>query len=556
MKVYYNTSDKEYIIHSDEIITKIEINGVQMDLINNEKVITFPYEKTASKTIKVNEQEVDVIFQKLINPFSENAVVTKNLNGTKLIKLFNNPYVAKYKLTGKNMKVGVVDGGAVYKHYEFSNLNRVVFQNTTFTDQHSTHVCGTICANGYNPAAKGCAPECLIYSYNFNNYINSIISLAKTDVNSINNSYGFSNGWEYGNYYLGFTYEYYMSNYKTNPSLLVDKDFGKYTIFSNQIDTLVRTYPKVVLCFAAGNDRNDGYSGAGNWYVEKADGTVMTMNPVNFPPPKNDGNFDCVGTLACAKNVITVGATLDTSITTASFSSWGPTDDLRIKPDVVTNGDNVFSTSNTGYKQYITMSGTSMATPFATGCCILIQQFIKEQLKYFPVAATTKAILIHGATATTINGKNGYGLVDMNKSLKFLDNIILKRSFLYNDILISTVPIKYTVNYTSLVVTLCWSDIPGSPNTGAANNTAKSIINQIGLYVQANNQFYYPYRLEAMGSDAVQKQNATHNAALMVNYDNVQKIVINTVSGNAIINIIPIKITGVQRFSVCISPLL
>jgi hypothetical protein len=59
-----------------------------------------------------------------------------------------------------------------------------------------------------------------------------------------------------------------------------------------------------------------------------------------------------------------------------------------------------------------------------------------------------------------------------------------------------------------------------------------------------------------MGSDAVQKQNATHNAALMVNYDNVQKIVINTVSGNAIINIIPIKITGVQRFSVCISPLL
>ena len=42
-----------------------------------------------------------------------------------------------------------------------------------------------------------------------------------------------------------------------------------------------------------------------------------------------------------------------------------------------------------------------------------MQQFIQEQLKYLPVSATTKACLIHGAINKTINGKYGYGLINM-----------------------------------------------------------------------------------------------------------------------------------------------
>lgn len=87
-----------------------------------------------------------------------------------------------------------------------------------------------------------------------------------------------------------------------------------------------------------------------------------------------------VGSPACARNVITIGAT-DKQDAIASYSSRGPTSDGRVKPDLCFPGSSITSAraKNTamGSPQndfYTTASGTSMATPHATGTCALVLQ--------------------------------------------------------------------------------------------------------------------------------------------------------------------------------------
>ena len=84
-----------------------------------------------------------------------------------------------------------------------------------------------------------------------------------------------------------------------------------------------------------------------------------------------------------SKNILTVGAVNDavsggvrspSAGTMSSFSSWGPCDDGRIKPDVVANGVSVNSPIDTSDSAYASYGGTSMATPSATGAAALLTQ--------------------------------------------------------------------------------------------------------------------------------------------------------------------------------------
>jgi serine protease AprX len=78
--------------------------------------------------------------------------------------------------------------------------------------------------------------------------------------------------------------------------------------------------------------------------------------------------------------VITVGAVND-SDQIANFSSRGPTSDGRVKPDIVFPGVNTAAAQASGTALgtvvapgYIQISGTSMATPHATGSVALLLQ--------------------------------------------------------------------------------------------------------------------------------------------------------------------------------------
>lgn len=89
----------------------------------------------------------------------------------------------------------------------------------------------------------------------------------------------------------------------------------------------------------------------------------------------NEGNGDGVrGTLLCpadADSILSVGAiTINGSL--AYFSSTGPTNDGRIKPDVVTPGVSIYSAQIPGPSTYGYSQGTSASTPITAGIAALV----------------------------------------------------------------------------------------------------------------------------------------------------------------------------------------
>ena len=89
----------------------------------------------------------------------------------------------------------------------------------------------------------------------------------------------------------------------------------------------------------------------------------------------------------------------------SEFSSWGPTHDLKIKPEITAHGGEITSTVPGGYGE---QSGTSMASPNMAGFTALVRSYIKNALnKKDPVEINRLAMQLIMSTATTAYDQDG-----------------------------------------------------------------------------------------------------------------------------------------------------
>ncbi|MEC7168169.1 MAG: S8 family serine peptidase [Candidatus Thermoplasmatota archaeon] len=106
-----------------------------------------------------------------------------------------------------------------------------------------------------------------------------------------------------------------------------------------------------------------------NRYANK----MMSQGIALFIAAGNNAVSAQIGTPGSAEDAITVGA-LDKDSSIAIYSSQGPTEEGRVKPNIAFVGSDVMSVAHNTGDGYVAFSGTSMATPGAAGVAALMLQ--------------------------------------------------------------------------------------------------------------------------------------------------------------------------------------
>ncbi|NLS92909.1 MAG: S8 family serine peptidase, partial [Planctomycetaceae bacterium] len=435
-------------------------------------------------------------------------------------------------LDGFGYTVGVWDGGTVLAtHQEFGS--RVSVLDPPSTDDHATHVAGTIGAAGVDPAAEGMATAVDIQSFDWDDdFIEMRANSGIIDVT--NHSYGYSSGWDWSSDPSSPTGWRDIWWGDMSVSNTEDTKFGSYLAVTAELDDVLYDNPKLLSVWSAGNDRGEdywNYSGDGIYaaFFSVNPGLpgwlrpgFYLVNSATIPPPSADGNagtgYDSVGAIQTAKNNLTVGAVNDvivdpyssSDIQMSTFSGWGPTDDGRVKPDVVGNGVQVYSSVDTSNTAYDTKNGTSMASPNVAGTAVLLKQHIENSIPSFsPLSATLKGLIIHTAADAGNVGPDysyGWGLVDAKKAAEFVTEVAAASGVA--QITQSTYSgTEQTFTVTShgnspLTATLVWTDPAGTAQTGLDNSTP-TLVNDLDLWItDAGGATYYPWTLDPASPNA------------------------------------------------------
>jgi len=462
---------------------------------------------------------------------------------------------APYDVNGAGLTIGIWDAGAVRPtHQEFTG--RVTVKETMGNHDHSTHVGGTIGAAGIQPNALGMAPSVLIDSYEWNNDVSEMTSRAMSypnepgTIQASNHSYGYICGWEYGSF-SGNEGPHWFGTYQKKDWHHESDYFGQYDSEAAQWDEVCYNASYYLPFKAAGNDR----SGSNNMAPE--DGTIFYYYKVrgaiiqwwskpydSSTDPCDDnwdnGGFDTLETVGVAKNIMTVGA-VDDAVTAGlrnpgngtmtTFSCWGPTDDGRIKPDIVTNGTSVYSSTAGSDSSYASWDGTSMACPSAAGAAMLLVHYYG---RLFPGQAmrssTIKALIIHTADDLGNAGpdyKFGWGLLNAKAAADIIadhndhpDANMIVEGLLDNTNTLDTYTFEWDSN-SPIRATICWTDPPGAAVTGL-DNTSPRLKNDLDLrIIDPNAITYLPFVLNPASPNAP----ATTGDNIL---DNVEQVLIQS----------------------------
>ncbi|GAB3194255.1 hypothetical protein GCM10027293_02080 [Pontibacter aydingkolensis] len=414
-------------------------------------------------------------------------------------------------------KLGVWDGGRVKESHQELTGRVVQKDNPSSSSEHATHVAGTMMAKGVNPLAKGMSFGLQkLMAYDFNNDA-SEMAAAASDLLVSNHSYGSISGWRYNSDRKGTTEDPYWEWWgDTDISSTEDYKFGYYNESASRWDQIAYNAPYYLIVKSAGNNRVENGPAVGQPYYQRDNAgkfTKIASRPANI---NSNNGFDIISTYGTAKNILTVGAVnpisegyRDTSdVVISSFSSFGPTDDGRIKPDLVGNGVSVMSTSDKSNTAYTTLSGTSMAAPNVSGSLLLLQEHYAN-LNNGKVmrAATLKGLAIH---TTDEAGKTpgpdykfGWGLLNAKRAASVISNTN-NTNIIQENTLAQGQTYTYQVTASGsgpLVVTISWTDPEATAiavGSSALNNRTARLINDLDVRVSKGTTVYQPWVLDPL----------------------------------------------------------
>lgn len=414
----------------------------------------------------------DVLWMEVALPKFE-TMNTENRQITQVNTLVGFPI----DLSGEGITAFVYDGGRIRAtHNDFEG--RATTIDGSSVANHATHVAGTVGAGGPN---QGMAPDVTIVSAGFEYDGSGIFLYSNPGDFEADYANAFNNhGADVANNSIGTN---------TAPNGFPCEITGDYGVMSSLIDGAVRGNltdgRPIRIVWANGNERQT--TNCGNLYNTTA-------------PP------------ATAKNHITVGALNANDDSMTSFSSWGPVDDGRLKPDISAPGcenggdGGVTSLSSSSDTAYSTLCGTSMASPTVCGITALLLEHHRNLNPGTddPRNSTMKVILAHTAKDLGNPGPDyqyGYGSVRASDAAL----LMLNRNYAETEVgQGGAATFQVTVNPNSdFKATMAWDDAPAVPNTDTA------LVNDLDLVViDPDGVRHYPWTLNpaAPGNAAVQTE--------------------------------------------------
>ncbi|WP_080059265.1 S8 family serine peptidase [Spirosoma aerolatum] len=432
-------------------------------------------------------------------------------------------------------KLGIWDGGAVLSsHVE---LKGRVTQNdkasTTIDDEeHPTHVATTMIGAGVNPLARGMAFGAKLQAWDYSSDI-SEMTAASPNLLISNHSYGSLAGYQYNPDLTGSTQWQWYGD--TSVSQVFDYKFGLYDSRARNWDQIANAAPYYLIVKSAGNDHGaDGYPGGGQSYY-----LVNHGNKLSTVTRDRQTGYDQISTNGVAKNILTVGAVNDlaygynqaSDVKLADFSSWGPTDDGRIKPDIVGIGVNLLSANSSSDSAYVSLSGTSMATPNVSGSLLLLQEYYNQlNAGKFMWSSTLRGLVLHTASEAGPSPgpdyRYGWGLLNMEKAAQVIGNtdqthLLSERTL--NQGQRDTIQVVAS-GRGQLVATICWND-PAAAVSASLNNRTPKLVNDLDIRISDGTTTWQPWILDPENP----ANAATHGDNIR---DNIEQVLLtNTIPG-------------------------